>query len=447
MRRSGVLLSVLAILIVHSTLLWIYHSPAPKELMGDEVMYNSVAQRILRGEDPAMELLWPPLYPRFVAWLLFAGRGSLLMVQLVQSLLVVFIAVTARDLCRRMLGPGPVGDWVALATLLYPPLVAFAHYLWPEVLHLALFMAALWILAVRRRRVPGLMGLGLVLGLALLTKSLLGPFLPLLLLPIALDEGRWTARAARVALVLLVLGATIAPTVVANYRRSGEAVISDSSRFNIWVGLNERSRRNFVDEVVAEEYQRYRRSAPDHRRRNELLEQQIGELLREKGLLAVLGGQLGRQYFRLMNKDSFLSDQLPGGPIADRGGGYRETQRAVALAIRLVSHGMYAVILVAAAVGLALCPPRGRRWLWLLLAYLAYNLALFLILHVKTRYRIQFLPVLFFYASYAINWWLARFRCRPSAQPSHEPPRWAWSLAAVGAVLALFLAFGGPLLD
>lgn len=69
--------------------------------------------------------------------------------------------------------------------------------------------------------------------------------------------------------------------------------------------------------------------------------------------------------------------------------------------------------------------------------FLAYNLGLFLVLHVKTRYRVQLAPVLLAFGATLLP--------KPGALfAAASPLRRAAVVAA--ALLALFLAVGGPLL-
>jgi hypothetical protein len=431
---GGRVFGILLVLLVHLTLLWIYYQPAPKVLAGDEAVYLAAANRILDGQPAGLEMLWPPLYPWFLALLLKFGGGSLILVQAVQTLMLAAVALLLRDLWIRFEGRGPAADVLALTLLAYPPLAAFAHYLWPEVLHLALFAAALWILAVKRREPAWLAALGLLLGLALLTKSLLGPFLPALLLPLLLDGG-WRVRLLRLAVVLAVLGTTVAPVVISSYQRHGVLAIADSSRFNLWVGLNDRSRRGLEEPIAGGEYETYLASAADHRGRDRILDARIRDLVSERGWLGVLRDQLSRQYFRLFDKDSFLTDQLPGGGFAARGRGYMDVPRPLAAVLRWASYGLYALILAGAAFGIARTSPKARPWAWMVLAFLGYNLAIFLLLHVKSRYRVQFLPFLMVYACCALDAWRTR------------APRFQTVAGAFGAVLLLFLAFGGAMLD
>jgi hypothetical protein len=408
----------------------------PRALWGDEIMYADLARRLAAGEDARIEPLWPPAYPRFLAGLLVLGGGSFLLARCVQLALLAASALLLRDLTARVTGSAAAGTVAAALLLLDPQVGAFAHFLWPEVPHLFLFLFAAWILVARGARPAWLAVAGLVLGLALLTKSLLGPFLPVLLLPLVLRAGLRGAR--RAALVLLAAAATVAPTVIDNARR-GAPLIADSSRFNLWVGLNDRSRKDMVDEVVGDEYQRYLKSGETAAARAQVLDARIRGLVRERGVSEILRAQLGRQYFRLLDKDSFLTDQLPGGAIARLGYGYRGAPPAAAALLRAWSYALFAAVLVGAALGFAAAPPRGP-WHRVLAAFLAYKAAVFLLLHVKSRYRVAFLPVLYLQAGAIAGWCLAGRASRAS------PSRAAWAAAGAAAALALFLAFAGPFL-
>ncbi|MDH3211928.1 MAG: glycosyltransferase family 39 protein [Myxococcales bacterium] len=446
MRRPALLAWALALASVHGILLWLYYWPEPKLLMGDERMYADAALALSAGQDAHLTLLYPPLYPNFLAGILRLTGPSLWGIQLVQTALLGWVAFVTRDLCRRLTGRQRVGDLAAAGLLVYPPLVAFGHYLWPEILHLAFFVSALWILAARRSRPVWSALLGGVLGLALLTKSLLGPLVPLLLAPLAFS-GRPAARAARVALAAAALAATVLPTMVSNLERAGSFTIANSGWFNLWLGLNDVSRKVLADPVPAAEYNRFQRSAPTFAERNRIVREQIRERVRERGVLPILGRQLERQWFRLFDKDSFLTDQLPVGATPHRVF-YRRAPLALAQAIRAVSWLLYGALLVGAVWGVAVMDPGLRRRLWLAFAFLAYNLAIFLLLHVKSRYRVQLMPFLFGFAALGADWCTRWVECRRAgAGPAPARPSAGAAVgAAAGAALLLFLAFGRPLL-
>jgi hypothetical protein len=408
-RRAFWLPVGIAALLLQATLFWLEHQPSARRLWGDEVMYLDLAARQAHGEVAPIELLWPPLYPRFLAGLLWLGGGSRIPIELAQVCLLVLAALVVRDLAARAAHAPRAGDVAAALVLLDPQLAAFGHYLWPETLHLALFLAALWLLVSRSERPSRLIAAGLLLGLALLAKSLLTPFVPVLLVP--LFRGGFWRGCRRASLVVLTLALVVAPDVLANGQRHGRYVIADSSRFNLLVGLLDRSRRNLVDEVVGDEFGRWKASAPDAAGRDAVLGARLRGLVETRGVLPLLQAQLGRQWFRLLHRDSFLTDQLPGGAIANLGFGYVSPAPALAGWLRVWSYGVYTLALLLFWIGVASLPVRGDL-ARTLLAFLAYNLLLLLFLHVKTRYRVQILPICHVFAGAA---WTHALRATPRA--------------------------------
>ncbi len=435
MRRFGVLCLLLAALALQLGLFWIERHPEPRRLWGDEVLYTRAAGEVTAGRFPDLALLWPPLYPRLLAPLLTLDPTRRL-VELVQTGLLVLVALAVAGVGSRLFGR-PAGWLAAGFVLVYPPLAAYGHYLWPEILHLALFLPVVWILLARPPTTPWLLATGALVGLALLTKSILGPFLPVLLLPLLVprEAGEaWRRRLARPAVVVATALAILAPTLIEHQRRYGQATIADSGPFNLAVGLADRSRRNLEDEAVGDAYGRYLASAATPRERNRLLGEGIRERLRAQGLLATLGSQLGRQYFRLLDTATFLDDMLPGGAIQRRGSGYPATPPTVAALLSGASALLYTALLLGATAGIAMSPWR-RPGVGVLLAFVGYNLLLFLGLHTMTRYRIQLEPVLALFAAHAVT-------SRAELARRLRSPR--FTILLVGAVaLVLFLAWGG----
>ena len=160
MSTRGRLVGLSLCVAVHGILLWIYWIPEPKQLLGDEAMYWQVALRAAQGGAVELPLLWPPLQAHLLAWLVRTFGESLLAVQIVQTALLVAAALLARDAWLRLTGLRAAADLLGLWMLAYPPLVAFAHHLWPEVLHLALASGAVWILVARRESVLWAVGAG-----------------------------------------------------------------------------------------------------------------------------------------------------------------------------------------------------------------------------------------------------------------------------------------------
>jgi hypothetical protein len=378
-------------LLLQAVLLWMELCP-PRAPWGDEIMYADLAARWSRGEPATLDLLWPPLYPHLMAWA-YALPAGLVLLRLLQAACLFAAAFCWRDLARSFTGSAWTGDATAALLLLDPQVASFAQFLWPETLHLALFAAVVWILVRRGDRIPFLALAGVALGACLLLKSVVGPFLPLLLVPL-LREAGVRKGAARAAVVGLACALVVLPVMAANARTQGAFVIADGARFNAWVGLNDTSRRNLVDEIVGLEYRSWQASAPTFAARERLLDARIEALVRERGVLDLARGQLVRQYFRLFNHASFFTDQLPGGAIAAQGLGYRGVTKPVAAAFRAYGAAVWAAVLLGAGLGLAALPRERRAFVWMLLAFVLYNLAIFFVLHVKTRYRVPFVPVL-----------------------------------------------------
>ena len=408
--------AALWIAMVHATLWWIDGHPMRRVLWGDETTYLTSATRLLAG-DPGWwpESLWPSLYPQFLSGLMWLGGGSLTVVVLAQSLLLVATAVRLSDLTWRLTGSRAAGAAAAVLTLGYPPLVAFCHYLWPEVLHLFLFVALLWLIAVRWRDLAWCAVAGVVLGLALLSKSLLLPFVPVLLLAAARGS-RPRESVLRAGVVLGMAAVTVAPSMVSNARRTGSPMIGNSAAFNIWVGLNDAGRENFRSDVAWTEYQRWEASSDTRAGRERVLRSRIGNLVSERGWVTILREQLSRQYFRFFDIGCYLTDQLSGGAAQVlSGAGYIGIGPQFGRAVELVTVTTILLLLVAAPMGLVLVSCGNSRWVRVLIIFLAYNLALFLWLHVKTRYRIQILPVAFVGVGCLVAWVEAGCRPRPSA--------------------------------
>jgi hypothetical protein len=400
---------------VHSAL-WALDRPgAPRLLWGDENTYLASALRLLAG-DPGWspESLWPQLYPQFVAGLVSLGSGSLVWLRLSQTALLAIMAMILFDLTNRWTGSRAAGWAAAWLTLGYPPLVAFSHYLWPEVLHLFLFVSFLWLVSVRPVSALRCAVAGVALGLALITKSLLLLFVPVV--AVAMVWGRPPARAAlELGLVIGLTALTVAPTVVGNQRRTGRIGIANSSVFNLWVGLNDVGRDSFRHDVVWPEYRSWVSSAASDVERNRILRDKIRELFRQRGVVEVVRGQLAKQYFRLFDSGSYLTDQLPGGAAETQSGaGYVKLGPELTGTIRALSSASVVMLLAAGTAGLVIGRFHRRTWLRVLILFIAYNLALFLWLHVKTRYRIQMLPAAFVGVGGLVAWFEAGCRPRPS---------------------------------
>jgi hypothetical protein len=468
--RRFLILALFVAAVLQGALTWLDLSPAARGLWGDEITYLEAARSFARGETPTGLDLWPALYPRLIAGLLgttpASGDQAWRTPGAVIALQIVLLGIAAAALASfgaRALGDERGARIAALAVLCSPSLVAFSHYLWPEILHLALFLGGLALFARpgavaadrpdrpdrpdrRRRRSAAARaaGAGACWGFAVATKSLLLPLLPVLLVcahrASRREDGAGVARvktAMAVAGFLFVSGGLAASLGV-------RATFANSAWFNAWVGLNDGSRRNLVGEIVGDELARYRASAPTADERSARARGQVVDLIERDGVAHVLARQASRQYFRLLDRRSFFTDMLPGGAIHAHGAGYRIPAEGIpgmaSRALAGFAQAFSALLLAAAGVGLVSMPWRERPWLGLVAAFLLYNAAIFLVLHVKTRYRVQFEPFLWLAAAHA---WIDRAAVVERLRRS--PPRAVAAVVCVG--LALLFAFGGDWFD
>lgn len=461
-RRRAALAAFALLFAASQALLWLaWYGGGGKPLIGDEQHYQDSALAILAGGDWMTGTIWPPLQPLLLAGVYALFGTHLLAVQLLQTLLLLGCAALLRDLWRRLGGSVAAANTAAALFLLHPGIAAFAHWLWPELPHLFVLLAALCLLARTPSVLRGLAA-GACIGLAILAKSLLSPFWPLFLLGFARCErplriGNLLAWRAAAAFVLGVALMT-APALLHGWREHGRPMIADSSMYNLWIGLTDRWRSDYVQDMGGATLPAFLASAPTPQQRNALYLARVRALVAERGVIALLGDQLGRQYFRLFSAKTPLLSQLPGPACAGHLSVYRSPPW-LTQALAIGNGAMHALMLGAAAFGLAGwrwrrgsglpdAAERRRRLLQLLVALLvAYQLALFALVHVKARFLLPLTPILCGLAGS----FLAAIRARETARAGRdEAAAWTPLRLGIGAVLAmllLFLAFAGPALD
>jgi hypothetical protein len=325
--------------------------------------------------------------------------------------------------------------------------VAFATYLWPEITYLFFSVLLAWCLVhLRHRGKQGDRALGValvagaVLGLCLLTKSLLTAFWPLLLLAL-IDRRRPGVSLARVAVFVATLGLVLAPTLYRGYQETGRPQIADSSWFNLWVGLADRYRSDLVYDRTGERMAEYLASAGDHHGRVRFAREQAMAIVAERGVAGTVAEQLGKQYFRLFDSRNFLVAQLPGPACRGYIGHYRLAESFLVRFIDGIARAWHVALLVLFAFGLAAWNRWRQPWFWLLAAFVGYQLALFLGLHVKSRFLLPMLPVICAFAGQLLAHWSQPARLRPSLSGT----RGVIGLAL--ALLLVLLAVAGPALD
>lgn len=440
--RSWPWLAAAAWLLLNAALLWIYYHPALKPLVGDEFDYNRRAIALLAGQPMPELFIWPPGQLWFVAAIYAVFGSHVLAVQLVQIVMLAICAALLVRLWKTL--DSPRAAWLAGAIfLLNPASVAYAHWLWPEVPYLACLLGALVLLLTFtvRPRLRAFLA-GVLIGLAVLFKSLLGGFWPLFFLAFLIRKDRrfsfaWLSAVAFAAGLLL---ATF-PALWKGYVETGSPLIADSSLYNLHVGLRDHSRSDYIDEAGLPALTAFIDSAPTPQQRNTIYLGKVKAIVSERGWLGVIGDQIDSQYFRLFSAKTLLNSQLPGPACGGYLGAYGVS--ALTTPIGWLATAFHTALLVLCAFGLTLWRYWRRPFAAFCAIYLGYQLALFLGLHVMERYFFQMQPLLCGFAGS----FLAALIDREDTPSALAFTRGRWIAGSLLAALLLGLAWLGPLLD
>lgn len=448
--------------LVDAVLWWIYYRPARKVLFLDEWQYVWTAEGILAGGPASIFLIWPPAQATVVARAIegFGGlEPAILAIQVWHTALFALSAWLLADLGRRLTGSPAAGALAGLLLLAHPSVLAFSHYLFAEAPHMALWLLSLWLPLRWRSGWAGRLaaaGAGAAWGSALLFRTLFG-MAWVLYLPILRRPGPWRPVRAWLPTLLLDLALFLAvglavtlPARLDNLARFGEAKISDSSVFGLWVGLDESWRSDAYRDTNGIELRRYLESAETPAERRRIYLDRSRRLVERRGVWPVLRDKLSKQYFRLFSAKTNLVSQLPGDLCRGHIPSYRDPPPPVVAGLTLASHGVHLATLVAFAFGIVLWR-RWRRPLALTVGgLLAYQLALYFVLHAESRYAVQLWPLLCLFA----GWFLAALapRWRDPLSPAAAAAiasagRLRWALGTLLALLLAWFAFAGPYLD
>ena len=271
-RRRFLLLTVLVAVLFH--LAWALSEDSPS-IWGDEVLYQRLAE-----SDLADGRVWPipgtltfeprpQLGSRLLATSAFlTGSSSILRAGVLLNLvLMALLIVFTHEAGLRCGFDPPAADLAAGLLAVVPALGFHVHSLWPEILHAFLLSLVFLGVAVyfERWKMRYLVLAGLASGFALLTKGVLGQFLPIAIALIALatwrnGRSRWrcllapTLFAVSVALVVL-------PQLLTNLEQGHGARLSANRWWNLELGLVLPVEDHFDGEARRELTQKYKDAA------------------------------------------------------------------------------------------------------------------------------------------------------------------------------------------
>ncbi len=399
-KRGKLWLVVSVSIAINLCFLLFYYTPSPKQLIGDETYYYQYALLLASGQRVPYNLLWPPLYGECIGYIFSLFGPRVIYVQIIQIGLWLASAFIFSGIVVKLTSSTEVKDISFILYISSPELIAFSHYLWPETVHLFLWLSSLWFLICRPFAWINTAIAGMLLGFALLTKSLLGPFVPVILIFLFLlgPKINQKTRFINVSLFAIMTIVITFPMMINNLIEREVFLIADSSVFNIWVGLNDFETMDSVNDIAGLEMEQYLQSGANLKIRNDILLDRIVQRINKQGLFSTLLNQFNKQYFRLFDVQTYFTTQL----VGNHRQAYSLDSKIINITLELYAYIEYGFILIVGILGLCfLC---GWPWNWshLFALFIIYNLDIFLFLHVKTRYIIQFFPMLIFFASISV---------------------------------------------
>jgi 4-amino-4-deoxy-L-arabinose transferase-like glycosyltransferase len=437
-RQVGVIL--LIAISLNMVFLAMYHwDNNSKRLIGDERYYYNLARSYANDEVVHYDLLFPPFQIEWMGTVFRIFGVNIIYIQAVQILLWLLTGLLVYDIARHLDSISHYATYALVLMLLAPELIAFSHYLWPETVHLFFFCLCLWTLIARPHH-PVFVGIGgIALGLAILTKSILMPFIPLIILMyiyLNWEHEKWRILIFAMVFVAFMM-ATIIPVILRNQSQFGNPIIADSSSFNIWVGLNDKGWTDTEHGIVGQEHSIFLQSAQSHQERNEIVRQKIVDFVQSNGVVTILSNQFPRQYYRLFYYESFFISQLPDGARNT----YPDIPDLLANGVKIYAVLFYVISWVSMIYSMTAICWRRNDWRDLFVIFLLYNVLIFLILHIKTRFLVQLYPVVVLFGSVGLHKLLSQY-----LNNDIDSPHWVFNkhrliLGTILSLIFLILAF------
>ena len=389
--------------VIECLLFYFYYFPEAKVLMGDEPRYMQTGLSIANGADWHSNPLWPPMQPVLISLFARIFEQPLLPIQIFQYLMLLAAGFIVRDITWRETTHHNAAQWSLAIMLWYPSWLAYSQFLWPEVVHVLLFVVVLWIINYRNHSQVWMILSGILLGLAIVFKSLIILFVPVLFMPLFRGFKKpdfvYFYAVKRLFLCVIFAVLVIAPASFKAHKMTGGWMVSNSSMFNLWYGLKDNKRQHFIDDKGGGLYHQYMRSGEDFKQRNDWVKQQSLDLIKDQGVVKTLVNQLSKQYFRLFDHQTFFSQQFTGQKSQGYKSSYHRHKNDILVKLVVTyDHFFYAVIVVTTLLGLIIGTRQSLMSKQLAL-FTLYTLGLFLLLHAKPRFRIPLLPAMAFFSA------------------------------------------------
>lgn len=386
---------------------------------GDEGYYLRQGASIAQGLGHPGSFR-PPLYPLLIGTTFTLFGVSLAAVRWVQILISLVAVGLTYEVCRERFGTR-AACWSGLACALSPALAHFTHFFWSETLFVTLLLTFLWML----RRFDGtvrpgfLVGAGLALALAALTKEIV-VFFAFLMLPWFFIRGERLRRiAARHALIFLVCFLLpIVPWTVRNWRVQETFVGLATCRwFPIATG-NLRAEDTLRGSTKREEF------LAEWRRMSDEVEKEA--FARRAAMQSIRAQQPWWIAHKVrLNLQRLFSPKSQEIRFLELGLYPPDVGPLVARAHLLAGLAGHLLLVTPALMGLWLI--RGDRLKWIAVSMIAYCVGVYVIANATPRFLVSLLPLFYLYLG-------------PLATgESRGGERWRWAGALVTAALFLIL--------
>ncbi|MCE9552283.1 MAG: glycosyltransferase family 39 protein, partial [Planctomycetes bacterium] len=373
----------------------------------DEKSYDEIAGSLATTSQFAeksgrLTSLRPPLHPALLAGVYRCfGNHNYLAARLMQAILGMLTILPLYALAEAMFSRR-VALLAAALFAIEPSLVGYTGLLLAETLFTLLLMLSC--LLMQRLLTDGYFRwavlLGMALGLAALTRSIMLPlvFPILLFLAWALRERKWPTRLALIATVGLACLAVVGPWIVRNTRLEGTLTTIDAiGGRNLMMGNYEHtpltrswhtiSLHSGTDrswEVVLQ------RASPEFARMTQGERDKLALRHGLKFILAHPGLSLERSCVKFFDFWQ-LERTLLGG--LQRGWWGAHSKPTLVL-VAVVTSGIQALLLLAAVFGIWTTRPRDMRMHWFIVLLIVLTATVHTIIFAHSRYRLPLLPLL-----------------------------------------------------
>lgn len=348
-----------------------------------------------------------PLYPGFLAviWAI-VGERSLLAIRLFQVVISLANVVLLYHVGQRLFSK-KVGLIAAAIFCFYPSFIAFNFLLLTEVLFtflLTLFVFG-YVVLVQTNKGKVALGLGIVLGLAALTRSILWPF-PLVLCPLMFFtlSGEKSTRLKLAGLLFLGYVIVITPWAVRNTNLQGVlTIVNSAGGMTLMMGNYENTpdNRPWDPSTMRGEKSIFANLKKQHPESSEWTVGQKEQWAKKQALAYMVEHPVVTFKRTIKKFGSFWG--LERTILAGFNVGYYHPPRWFVLMCTILIPLGFALVMIFGCLGLFLAVPEDRRVHWLLILLFLFVSGLHSVVFGHSRYHLPLMPLVGLYAAAAIS--------------------------------------------